>query len=126
MEINEISSQIHANAVEKGFWDGTETFNSDQLCKRLLLIISEVTEAMEADRKNKYCKQEKAGGTYLEDRHFIKNFEENIKDTLEDELADATIRIFDLAKKMNIDLESHIKAKHRYNTTRPRMHGKKY
>lgn len=121
MNIYEISEQINKNAHDKGFWD--EGIDKP---KKLLLAVSELCEAMEADRKDRYCKQEKSGGTYLEDKYFLKNFEGHIKDTFEDELADAAIRIFDLAFEMNIDLSSHIAAKHRYNCTRPKMHNKKY
>jgi NTP pyrophosphatase (non-canonical NTP hydrolase) len=49
-----------------------------------------------------------------------------VKDTFEDELADAAIRIFDLAHSKGIDLQKHIEAKMRYNATREHMHGKKY
>lgn len=50
----------------------------------------------------------------------------NIKDTFEDEIADAVIRLFDLAKGLGIDLEWHIQQKMEFNKTRERMHGKKY
>jgi len=54
-------------------------------------------------------------------------FKKNIKDTVEDELADAVIRIFDLAYEMDIDLAWHIAMKVRYNEKRPFKHGgKKY
>jgi NTP pyrophosphatase (non-canonical NTP hydrolase) len=53
-------------------------------------------------------------------------FAKDVKDTFEDELADAVIRIADLCGYLNIDLESHIKAKMRYNETRPHKHGKEY
>ena len=38
----------------------------------------------------------------------------------------AVIRIADLCGYLNIDLESHIKAKMRYNESRPYKHGKEY
>ena len=82
---------------------------------------------MEADRKHRYCTSTISEiCDYRIDEMFVTDFEIGVKDTVEDELADATIRIFDLAKKMNINLEKHIEAKHRYNKTRPTMHGKKY
>lgn len=129
MIISEISQNIHENAVEKGFWDGIHghKLTSEQLCQKLLLIISEVTEAMEADRKNRHCTSDISYiCNYNIDEMFITDFEIGVKDTVEDELADSVIRIFDLAKKMNINLEKHIEAKNRYNKTRPAMHGKKY
>ena len=62
-------------------------------------------EAVEADRKGKhanrkqfdyYMKQRKR-----DDNKFVYAFRHGIKDTVEDELADACIRIFDLAGLRN-------------------------
>ena len=53
-------------------------------------------------------------------------FEHHVKDTFEDELADAVIRILDLCGAKGIDIEKHIELKMKYNETRERMHGKKY
>ena len=61
--------------------------------------------------------------------HKISNkneFEKSVKNTFEDELADIMIRVMDLAAFKGIDLESHIKAKMRYNAMREHKHGKKY
>jgi len=44
---------------------------------------------------------------------------------LADELADIVIRAFDFADQHNIAIEEAIVNKHRYNLTRPPMHGKK-
>ena len=54
------------------------------------------------------------------------NFEALVKDSVEDEIADAFIRLFDLCGFYGIDIEAHIKAKMAYNATRPAKHGKKY
>lgn len=43
-----------------------------------------------------------------------------------EELADIVIRVLDLAGGLELDLASVIEAKHAYNTTRPRKHGKKF
>jgi len=127
MNISEISYQINENAKAKGFWD-----NGIDIPEKLMLIVSEISEAMEADRINK-----RADWTYdgppiiqpeqLDDEKFKELFESWVKNTLEDELADAAIRIFDLAYQMGINLEWHIAQKVRYNSMRPHMHGgKKY
>ena len=122
MRINEISEDIHANAIEKGFWE------EDNLCKKLLLIVSEVTEAMEADREDRYTEEHEIQlVNSIEDAEaFVGRFEKRIKDTFEDEMADTCIRIFDLCKQKGIDLEAHILTKHRYNKTRDYLHNKKY
>ena len=43
-----------------------------------------------------------------------------------EELADAIIRIADLAHKLGINLEAAIRAKQAYNEQRPHMHGKTF
>jgi NTP pyrophosphatase (non-canonical NTP hydrolase) len=42
------------------------------------------------------------------------------------ELADAVIRIMDLAEILSLDLAGAIEAKSAYNETRPYMHGKRF
>jgi NTP pyrophosphatase (non-canonical NTP hydrolase) len=53
-------------------------------------------------------------------------FCENVKDSVEDELADAIIRLLDLSAYMGIDIDAHIQAKLAYNATRGTRHGKAY
>ena len=53
-------------------------------------------------------------------------FRSTIKDTFEDEIADAVIRLLDLSAGLNIDIEKHIEAKLKYNVSRPKLHGKAY
>lgn len=122
MDIYSISEQINKNAHDKGFWD-----EGIDIPKKLLLAVSELTEAMEADREDNFS----AYGIVelnevLDTNYFVLEFEKEYKHSFEDELCDAAIRIFDLAYEMKIDLSKHIEAKHRYNCTRPKMHNKKY
>jgi NTP pyrophosphatase (non-canonical NTP hydrolase) len=78
MNIKEISEEIHDNAIKKGFWE--EPVN---IAEKLMLIVSEVAEMCEADRKNIHC-------------FVIPNPSYG---TNEDELADTVIRLLDMAKK---------------------------
>ena len=55
-----------------------------------------------------------------------KDIEKHIKDTIEDELADAFIRLLDTAEGWGIDLQEHVKLKMLYNAKRERLHGNKY
>lgn len=122
--LNEIAKRIHEDNVKKGFRDG--------LCQKgteLMLVVSELSEALEADRKDRYADIEafeRALGPDVSDGRFMKAFEQNIKDSWEDEIADAMIRLFHLAGRHNIDLDFHITQKLRYNSLRPVKHGKKY
>ena len=123
--IEEYGMGIHENNVQKGFYDDEKNIG-----EMLMLIVTEVAEACEADRKDRYLKKDckiegVLGWTLNED--FVKHFEKNVKDTFEDELADIAIRLFDLAYFKGIKLERHIQAKMRYNETREHKHGgKKY
>ena len=49
--INELSQEIHKNAKDKGFYDNVEK-NTGEL---LMLAVSELSEAFEADRKGLHC-----------------------------------------------------------------------
>ena len=122
--INELSKQIHENNKAKGFYESEKNIG-----EMLALIHSEVSEALECDRKDKYFKKLQLplrNHEELPDLNFQIQFANDVKDTFEDELADIMIRVMDLAAYKGINLEEHIKAKMRYNTLRPRMHGKKY
>lgn len=122
MNIKEISKQINDNAHAKGFWD-----NGMNIPEKLMLIVSEVSEAMEADRNGILMEFGIQSINEVRDDFFEEDFKHYVKDTFEDELADACIRIFDLAFEMKIDLSAHIEAKVRYHANRPKMHGgKKY
>jgi len=126
--INILMTEIHEQNAKKGFWD--EKRNTGEL---LMLIVSELAEALEADRKGRtadphYLQEMIDNGYTWEDSEmsFKSGFERDIKDTFEDEIADAAIRIFDLAGGLGIDLDFHIQQKLAYNKTRPLKHGKKY
>lgn len=118
--IRELQNEIHANAIAKGFWE--EPVN---MAEKMMLIVTEVSEMCEAHRKGKMCVV--IPELVVEDNERFKTyFEHAIKDTFEDEMADTIIRLLDMAKRMNIPIEEHIRAKMRYNSLRPYKHGKLY
>jgi NTP pyrophosphatase (non-canonical NTP hydrolase) len=124
VDINELSKIIHSKAKEKGFYDGE--FN---LSEKLMLIVSELGEAQESDRKNRKANLEyflERQKELVADEGKVRAFESSVKDTLEDELADALIRILDLCGYLKIDIGNHVEIKMWYNSTRPEKHGKKY
>ena len=103
---DQLAEKIHTNAVEKGFWDrpADEIF----VTKQMMMIVSEVVEAMEALRKDMD------------------------PDQLSDEFADIIIRTLDLyagmvqAGYMNKSLDSAIKQKIEKNQDRPKKHGVRF
>lgn len=106
--LNALRDRAYEIACEHGFHD-EELSNEHCLC----LVISELMEAVEADRKSRHFDKEKYKiGEYAEcqgwltnEEKFINVFNKYIKDTVEDELADASIRLLDLAGFRKIDIE---------------------
>lgn len=125
MNLNDMARDIYAANKAKGFWDEGRKFG-----ELLMLVVSELGEACEAHRKGRvasisgYNNYINLGFKY--DNGEIIAFEKYIKDTLEDEIADAIIRLFDMAGGLGIDIDTHIKLKLAYNATRPYKHGKAY
>ena len=106
INLNELRDRAYKTACEHGFHD-EELSNEHCFC----LIISELMEAVEADRKGKHADRESFKSSYEDeephdDVNFKYCFEKYIKDTIPDELSDAVIRLLDLAGLRGISLES--------------------
>lgn len=112
--LNELAQEIYHNNKEKGFWD-----NERNVGEMLMLVTSELGEAMEAHRKGKFANME-------DYEIFTGDFECSIKDSFEDEIADSIIRLLDMSAGLGIDIDTHVRLKLEYNKTRERLHGKKY
>lgn len=111
MDLNEWRDRAYKTACEHGFHD-EELSNEHCLC----LVLSELMEAVEADRKGRFAKVpvDKKGTIFDErtfhyqNKYFTENFEAYIKDCVEDELADAVIRLLDLAGLRNISIDDFL------------------
>lgn len=86
----DLIKQVQKNSKDKGFYD-VEV--SDE--QKLMLIISEVAEAVEADREGRLARPMPEDWQTLNDEDFKMTFLSHVKDSLEDELADAVIRMMD-------------------------------
>ena len=93
--INELAVEIHQNNVDAGWWD-----NPREKGTLLMLVVSEIAEAMEGERKD------------LMDDHLPH------RKMAEVELADAVIRILDYACAFGYDVEGAIEEKLEYNKHR--------
>ena len=80
----------------------------------LMFAVTEVSEAVEADRKNRYARlPENKKDTYFdpccfhtENVNFVNTFELFIKDCVEDEFADICIRLYDIAGMLGISYDT--------------------
>lgn len=100
--LNKLSEEIHQVNVDAGWWTDLATGKKKDrnVGELLCLIHSEISEAMEGHRKN------------LQDEKLPH------RKAFEVELADALIRIFDLAGAHNLDLAGAVQEKMEYNKKR--------
>ena len=91
-QLNRLRDEAYATACNKGFHDGK---HSDE--HYLMLVITEIAEAVQADRKGRRADRERYD--YAVDRGMCNDieecFERYIKNSIEDELADIVIRLLD-------------------------------
>lgn len=106
MKLNKLRNKAYQCAVAHG-WHEEDL--SDEHC--LCLVISELMEAVEADRKGKHAnKVQFEDYIRLKERsndEFIYAFKTGIKDSVEDELSDAIIRLLDLAGLRGVNLDDY-------------------
>lgn len=101
--LDALSALLHETAIEKGFWDGEYSY--DKIGNKLALVHSEVTEVLEAIRKNKGSKE------------------------VVEEMSDVIIRLLDIyAAMMNEgsvsdSLDEVLREKININANRPMLHG---
>ena len=112
--IETLQEKIHQGNVDAGWWTDLDTlqslaeecrirtrFGKALVAEKLALIHSEISEAMEGARKN-----------LMDDKLPHRKM-------IEVELADALIRILDLAGALHLDLAGAMQEKLMYNKTRP-------
>jgi NTP pyrophosphatase (non-canonical NTP hydrolase) len=101
--LDALSAVLHETAIEKGFWHGEYTH--DKIGNKLALVHSEVTEVLEAIRKNKGSQE------------------------VVEEMADVIIRLLDVYAAMRNEetvthsLDEILNNKIEKNKLRPALHG---
>lgn len=118
LKIKEMVNDAHRNAIDHGFWEEEQNiitkmcvkeFENEEIkavkrafmCQRLMLIVSEVSEAVNALRKDD-------------------------KENYAEDLADIILRTSDTSLGDTVDIEKEIKKKMKKNRSRPYKHGKAF
>lgn len=105
--LNELAKEIHANAVEHGWWDEERGFP-----EIIALCHSELSEALEEYRNGRLPTEVYPGNNGKPEGIAV-------------EMADCMIRILDWCGKVGIDIDAIMREKCDYNRTRPYRHGGK-
>jgi NTP pyrophosphatase (non-canonical NTP hydrolase) len=146
LTVKDLVKQSHKNSADHGFWDAERT--DETVPSKLMLIVSELSEALESYRDPESDQMVKVPSSTVE--KLLGNWfapadtsAEERKNEAADELeaiyekwvtkpkgfeveiADAFIRLGDLCGALGIDPEVAIRTKHEYNVGRPRMHGRR-
>lgn len=108
MNVQQLTQQAYQIACAHGFHD--KPLPNEHF---FMLIITEVSELVEADRKNRHAditdfkKAMRDINPETHPSYFKTCFEDCIKNSVEDELGDIAIRIFDLAGYRKWTLDEH-------------------
>lgn len=98
---NRVEKARKPETLEKYKHHGIDDFQNDFIDMKLMLLITEVAEALS-----------------------MRGFDSRSKEKFAEELADIAIRLFDLAGYCNTNLKKAIDDKMAFNETRPYKHGK--
>ena len=105
---DQLADELHKDAINKGFWPPEEEVDDIFIAKQCMMIVSEVTEVMEAIRKDKG------------------------EDEIAAEFADILIRTLDLYAGLvdlgylTKSLDYALEEKTGFNETRPEKHGVRF
>lgn len=102
MELNKLRDEAYSTAKDHGWHDKNYTDSHF-----LMLIVTEIAEAVQADRTGRHSDIEnfKEFTEAHDSTAFTYAFDDFIKGSVEDELADVAIRCLDLAGLRNINLD---------------------
>lgn len=113
--LNEMADAVHRLAWEKGWHSEAEGEDAfiERACNNLHDEVSELHEAWRNNELRGECdKAQKMRDAGIEPLTCI-----------EEEFADIIIRVLDNCRKLNVDIQSAVERKHRFNATRSHRHG---
>ena len=136
-----LADEIHANAAEKGFWEGDRNFG-----EQIALMHSELSEALEEHRArrpsewfqidgravrrpSRYDPPETVAGAdwvALDDPDVTWTGVPAKPEGAAVELADCLIRILDTMAHLGVDIDGVVARKMDYNAAREHKHGRAY
>lgn len=99
--LNSLARNIAANVKSRGFKTPTDLRDHEAILAKLMLVVSELSEAVEEVRKP-----------------------EQSRKAFDEEICDVFIRLFDICGAMEIDIDGGIAAKELKNSQRKFLHGK--
>jgi NTP pyrophosphatase (non-canonical NTP hydrolase) len=108
--LTELSLRVHDSCIERGFYEKTNRFDHQVIATKIALIHSEVSELLEAYRREP---------TDQCDKNIALSCEQ-------EELADIIIRTLDLAAFRGVNIGTAIMCKLAFDKTRPFKHGKNF
>lgn len=121
-ELREQTDKIYLGNKERGFWEEGLNRNKGEL---VMLMITELSEAVEAHRKDRFAKLGTScidlldGHIETDQNYWSGTFSTKVKDSVEDEIADAVIRILDYCGGFSLPL---IERDYRKESTRNFSH----
>jgi len=101
--LTQLAHLIYQDNAKKGFWDKERNF-----AEAMMLVVTELSEAVEAARHNNPPSEHVDAGE------------------VEEEIADAIIRLLDWCGGRGVDIGRVVMEKLEYNRTRPYLHGKTF
>lgn len=127
MDINKTAEEIYLVNQKNGFWAADRKIGDRDrnIGEALALLHSEISEALEADRKGRHADEDKFLPECA-DMGYKYAYEHFIKDTFEAELAGTFIRLADIAHGFGVDLAKFVRLELDYNKLRAYKHGVKY
>lgn len=114
LTLKQLCRQSYALSKKKG-WYGKDGKQKRNIPEMLMLMVSEIAEALEDYRTGKMAMYRKVSMDNKPGKPC----------GFSSEMADLFIRAGDLCELLGIDIDAAIREKHEYNKTRPYRHGGK-